>query len=137
MDKKTIKFGEMLKRTRLASKFSQAQLAEKVNVSQNVISQYESGERFPSFEVLVTLSASLNVSLDDLVFGSDVPLELLKEMAQKKADEIASKEIEQILKDYDLVDDEGNALSKEEITEAVAFIKARRYMSQRAGDINS
>lgn len=136
-NKRTVKFGEMLKKARKSSKLNQSQLAEKLNISQNVISQYESGERFPSFDVLVSLPDLLNISLDDLVFGSEVPVDILKEMAERKANEIAKKEIEQTMEEYELIDENGNALSRDEVEEAIAFIKARRYMSRRAGDINS
>lgn len=46
---------------------TQAELAEKVGVTQGAISMIENGDRSPSLEVLIKLASVLNCKLDDLV----------------------------------------------------------------------
>ncbi len=52
---------------RKEAKMTQTQLAEKVGVNSNTISQYELGKREPSLEILKKISQELNCSLDELV----------------------------------------------------------------------
>lgn len=49
---------------------SQAQLAERVNISASAIGMYEQGRREPSVNTLIALARVLGVSVDDLVSGS-------------------------------------------------------------------
>lgn len=46
---------------------TQAELAEKVGVTQGAISMIENGDRSPSLDVLIKLASVLNCKLDDLV----------------------------------------------------------------------
>lgn len=46
---------------------TQKELAEKLNVTQGMISMIESGDRNPSLEVLVRLANVLGVTVDDLL----------------------------------------------------------------------
>lgn len=54
-------------------KLSQVSLAEKVGVSQNMISQIENGVRTPSISVAIKICDTLNLSLD--VFATDIKSE--------------------------------------------------------------
>ena len=58
---------EKLKALRVQYGFSQKQVAEKVGVSPSIVSGYETGERTPSTEILLSLSYLYNVSTDDLL----------------------------------------------------------------------
>lgn len=57
---------------RKSSNLSQEQLAEKVNVSRQSISKWESGETVPEIERVVELSKVFNVSTDYLLLSSEV-----------------------------------------------------------------
>lgn len=57
--------------------FSQENLAEKVNVTRQTISNWELGETSPNPEQLILLSGALNKSIDELV-GNDLKY-ILKE----------------------------------------------------------
>ena len=46
---------------------TQAQLAEKLNVQQSMISMIENEERNPSVDVLLKLAAALGVTVDELI----------------------------------------------------------------------
>jgi len=62
-----MKFAERLQELRKKNKFSQDELAKKVDVHVNVLGRYERGDSNPSIEVANKLSNVLNVSLDYLV----------------------------------------------------------------------
>ncbi len=58
---------EKLKTLRIKYGYSQKQVADKVNVSPSIISGYETGERTPSTDVLLSLSNIYNCSVDYLL----------------------------------------------------------------------
>lgn len=68
--------GENIKETRKQANLTQKQLAEKLNVSQAMIAQYESGERNPKFETLAKIAAALDCDPFDLRLGEDVNKEI-------------------------------------------------------------
>lgn len=55
---------ESLKTLRLKAGFSQAQLAERISMSQPNICEFEAGKRKPSTDTLIKLSDALGVSVD-------------------------------------------------------------------------
>ena len=59
--------GERLKALRTAKKMSQKELAERIGIAKSVISFYESGDRFPSYDVLITIARIFNVTTDYLL----------------------------------------------------------------------
>ena len=59
--------GSVIKRLRKHCGWSQAELAEKLNVSQKVIATYETDARRPSIEKLPEIAAILGVSTDQLL----------------------------------------------------------------------
>lgn len=63
--------GDFLKKYRAANGITQADLAIKLSVSQNSISQYESGKRNPSVKRLADIATALNCSINDIVSDSD------------------------------------------------------------------
>lgn len=58
---------QKLKALRVQYGFSQKQVAEKIGVSPSIVSGYETGERTPSTETLLSLSYLYNVSTDYLL----------------------------------------------------------------------
>ncbi len=65
-----IDLGRRVRKQRSQLGWTQAQLAEKVNVSTSFIGHVERGTRKASLETLVSLANTLNVSLDYLLSGS-------------------------------------------------------------------
>lgn len=59
-----IDMGNKLKNLRIQKRWTQKQLADKVEIDESAISQYESYLRLPSLEVLVKLCSVFNVSAD-------------------------------------------------------------------------
>ena len=58
---------QKLKALRVQYGFSQKQVAEKIGVSPSIVSGYETGERTPSTEILLSRSYLYNVSTDYLL----------------------------------------------------------------------
>ena len=59
--------GEKLEALRTAKKMSQKDLAERIGIAKSVISFYESGDRFPSYDVLIKIARIFNVTTDYLL----------------------------------------------------------------------
>lgn len=56
-----------IRSARQATGMTQAELAQKVGVTDSCISQYETSKRMPNLETMSILSDILNTSLDDLI----------------------------------------------------------------------
>ncbi len=52
---------------RTARRMSQKELASRINIAKSVISFYESGDRMPSYDVLIRISQIFNVTTDYLL----------------------------------------------------------------------
>lgn len=62
-----MEFGKTLKLLRTSQKMTQQQLATRLGVAKSVVSYYESGDRFPSYDVLIGISRTFHVSIDYLL----------------------------------------------------------------------
>lgn len=93
-------FGARLAKIRDDAKLSQSALAKAVGTSQSAISQIESGERLPSFEMIRQLASALGQS-PAYLFGDEVELSAdervlfrqyrsLPETAKKELEDFAS-----------------------------------------------
>ena len=59
--------GDKLKSLRLEKKLTQKQIAERIGLAISAVSSYESGTRYPSYDVLVKLARIFHVSTDYLL----------------------------------------------------------------------
>ena len=66
MEEIQLRFGKRIKYLRRLRNLTQAQLAEKIDLSINYISQIETGEATPTFKTLFLLAQGLNVEIKDL-----------------------------------------------------------------------
>lgn len=62
--------GQKIRQLRIMHHFSQADLAESIDVSTNFIGQIERGDRKPSIETLVLLCNALNTNMDFILSDS-------------------------------------------------------------------
>jgi transcriptional regulator with XRE-family HTH domain len=60
-------FGEILKKLRKGSGMTQSELGGQIGLSKAVISKYETGLGYPSFDVLIRISQFFGVSTDYLL----------------------------------------------------------------------
>lgn len=67
----SIKVGNFIMNKRKALGLTQQQLADKLNVSFQAISKWENGTRYPHIEILKDLATALDVSVDEILSGSE------------------------------------------------------------------
>lgn len=60
-------FGVKLKSLRTSQKLTQQQLADRIGVAKSVVSYYESGDRYPSYDVLVKIARIFHTTTDYLL----------------------------------------------------------------------
>ncbi len=60
-------FGERLKIEREKRGWSQTDLAEKIHVSRQSVSKWETGKNYPSIEVIIDLSDLFSITIDELL----------------------------------------------------------------------
>lgn len=60
-------FGIKLKTLRTGQKLTQQQLADRIGVAKSVVSYYESGDRYPSYDVLVRIARIFHTTTDYLL----------------------------------------------------------------------
>ena len=65
------KFMERLKELRIEKGLSQAQLAKETQLGQSAIAYWETGQRIPNAQAVVTLARYFNVSTDYLLGETD------------------------------------------------------------------
>jgi len=68
------RMGSVLRSAREAKKFTQAELAEKVDASTRTIIAIEKDKRNPTFEVLLRLVHTLEISADLIFYPDSAPL---------------------------------------------------------------
>lgn len=66
-----VNMGEKLKSLRLEKKLTQKQVADMIGLAISAVSSYESGNRYPSYDVLVQLARIFHVSTDYLLGMTD------------------------------------------------------------------
>ena len=64
-------FGETLKKLRICRNLTQTELGSKVGLSKAVVSKYENGLGYPTFETLIRISAYFGVTTDYLLGAAE------------------------------------------------------------------
>lgn len=89
-------FAEKLLTLRKANGLTQEQLAEKLDVSRQSISKWESGQAAPELEKIVMLSTVFNVSTDYLLKSSEIDdLSVKTEMLERQQQMMLGREQKQ------------------------------------------
>ena len=65
MDNNTI--GRNLRRLRKTNRLTQEQLAKKLNITRQTLSNYETGKRLPDIYGLITVADIFGVSVDEII----------------------------------------------------------------------
>lgn len=71
MENTSTKIGAQIKQLRLAAGMTQRELAQRINVGNTTLSQYENGARVPSDEVKLKIAMVFGVSVDYLLGATD------------------------------------------------------------------
>lgn len=88
-----MKFEEKILALRKSNNLTQEELAEKLNVSRQSVSKWESGQAVPDLDKILALSAVFNVSTDYLLKTSEIDdLSVKTEMLEKQQQQILMME---------------------------------------------
>ena len=79
-----MKFDEKLQKLRKASGLSQEALADKLNISRQAVSKWESGVSYPETDKLIQMSKIFNCSLDELVNDTETDKSIYSNQQKKK-----------------------------------------------------
>ena len=60
-------FGDRLKELRTGQHLTQQQLATRLGIAKSIVSYYENGDRFPSYDVLIKIAGIFHVTTDYLL----------------------------------------------------------------------
>ena len=80
-----MKFGDNLKLLRKNKKMSQEELAEKMNVSRQSVSKWETGEAYPEINNILQLCKVFNCKINDLVNDSIIDMDEMDEEVKTSA----------------------------------------------------
>ena len=77
------KTGKFIAECRKNKKMTQEQLAEKIGVTRKSISRWENGISMPDYSVLDILCKTLNISINELYYGTKLEQENYKDLSEK------------------------------------------------------
>ena len=78
-----IEIGKFIARCRKEKKLTQAQLAEKLNITDRAVSKWETGKSMPDSSIMLELCEILGITVNELLSGEKIDMESY----EKKADE--------------------------------------------------
>lgn len=87
-----MKFGDNLKKLRKTKKLSQEDLAEKLNVSRQSVSKWETGDAYPEMNNLLELCKVFHCKINDLVNDSIIDIDSLDENVKEKVISLKQEE---------------------------------------------
>ena len=87
-----MKFGENLKKIRILKKLSQEDLAEKVKVSRQSISKWETGDAYPTMNNLLELCKIFHCKINDLVNDNIIDIDSLNDEVKTKVVSLKKEE---------------------------------------------
>lgn len=85
------KIGKFIAQCRKGKQMTQAQLAEKLNVTDKAISKWETGKGMPDSSIMLELCDLLGISVNELLSGEVLSMENYKVKAEKNLIELQEK----------------------------------------------
>lgn len=79
-----IKIGRFIAERRKSNGLTQAQLAEKLNITDRAVSKWENGKSLPDSSIMLELCAELGITVNDLLSGEVVTMENNKQEMEKR-----------------------------------------------------
>ena len=89
-----IKIGKFIAEKRKSNNLTQAQLAEKLNITDRAISKWENGRSMPDSSIMIDLCNELKISVNELLSGEEIKKEDYKNQAEENLLKL-EKEIEE------------------------------------------
>lgn len=130
-------FAEKIYHLRTQHKYSQEMLAEKLNVSRQAISKWESGATLPETDKLIALSNFFGVSIDYLLKDqktqNNLDRVILRFLGSAQDMDTISKELVDIMRDGVIDEEEKIKIDSiiktlDKISQSISEIKERIYM---------
>ncbi len=87
-----MKFGDNLKKIRIYKKLSQEDLAEKVGVSRQSVSKWETGDAYPTMNNLLELCKIFHCKINDLVNDTIIDIDSLSDEVKTKVVSLKKEE---------------------------------------------
>lgn len=87
-----IKIGKFISACRKGKGFTQAQLAEMLNITDRAVSKWETGKSMPDVSIMLELCKVLDISVNELLNGEKLKMNEYNEKAEKLLIEMAQKE---------------------------------------------
>ena len=70
-----VKIGKFIAQCRKEKNMTQAELAEKLNITDRAISKWETGKGMPDSSIMLDLCNELNISVNELLSGEVIKME--------------------------------------------------------------
>lgn len=86
-----IKIGAFISERRKSKNLTQAQLAEKLNVTDRAVSKWERGINLPDSSIMLDLCRELGISVNDLLYGEVITMEKTNEQYEKQLLELVKQ----------------------------------------------
>ena len=77
-----IEIGKFISKCRKGKKLTQAQLAEKLNITDRAVSKWETGKSMPDSSIMLELCEILGITVNELLSGEEIDIESF----EKKSD---------------------------------------------------
>ena len=79
-----VKIGRFIAERRKSNGFTQAQLAEKLNITDRAVSKWENGKSLPDSSIMLELCAELGITVNDLLSGEVITMENNKKETENR-----------------------------------------------------
>ncbi len=87
-----IKVGKFIARRRKVKNLTQAQLAEKLGITDRAVSKWENGKGMPDSSLMLELCSELDISVNELLCGEEIEMTDYNRKAEERLLEMARKE---------------------------------------------
>lgn len=84
-------FGKTIKDLRRKENITQDEMAEKLNISRQAISNWENDRNLPDIEMLIIISKTFNISLDNLILEGDNMSNITKKLINDSSENKRAK----------------------------------------------
>ncbi len=75
--------GEFISKCRKEKKVTQAQLAERLNITDRAVSKWETGKSMPDSSIMLELCEILGITVNDLLSGEKIGMESYEKKQMK------------------------------------------------------
>ena len=96
------KVGKFIAECRKNKKMTQAELAEKLNITDRAISKWETGKGMPDSSIMLELCNELDISVNELLSGEVIKMETYNQKAEENLLEM-KKQIEKMRKKFSVI----------------------------------